>query len=131
MKNTITIIFLAAFISACINPKATTKKAAIVLYNKTSQTIEVKALLNNNWSPLETTNVDEATYLVLYETNGEDKLPTFLHAISVSVANCTSLTLDRDQLTTLKTKAEDGRAGWNINIEQSLLKHLECKTQFK
>lgn len=112
-------------ITGCV-PYYTTEKAAVVIYNNTHQDIKYSAYLSGRWLPDTQIKQNIPEYLINYEADSANEpLPHSLGKLKFILPNCT-FKMGRKDLDSHFVRDPGGRRGWNLYIDDQLLRDYGC-----
>ncbi len=127
IKVIILLIFLLSGCSGLLPPYNLTEVAAIRVYNKTDHDLNYQARLTYQWTeaiPIEAGKID---FLIEYDRKSKaETLPEHIYQFKINLPDCL-LNLNRQQLEANMLQPTDNSAGWNLYINDTLIKKIGCK----
>ncbi len=124
------IVFLIPTLIGCqfAPPYHTTTKSAIIFDNRLNVSITIKDISRSEIAPEFRVNSNEIVYAYTYEAPSKNTaIPKWLTQLSFESEQC-SVNIDRDNLEKLMVKNKEGRAGWDLIIDNLFLVSIGCKT---
>lgn len=133
MKNlikTVLVIICVNFSGCVVEPYRTTEVASVVLYNHTGVTLEFQGGLNNLWSEQVVIKNQESEEYRYEISENEASLkthafPSTIDSFRFFLPECI-ITMNQEHINTFAARPENGRNGWDIFINNELIKIIGC-----
>jgi len=119
------LVFVSVCLQACL-PQTTTERAAVVIFNDTTEVIQYQFMLSNTQTPWANIQKNEFDYAYEYEQDGKiDVLPKELSQVTIMVGGC-KVMLSRSEMENSFIIDPEGRNTWNLHVTQKLKDKVRC-----